>query len=146
MDADICSTCSGVRSAATRGVSVVIGEIELAVMLCGPSSHARKRVNWITPAFAWVDPKKDREAELIAVQNGFKSRSAVIESEGNDPEEVDAQIAADRAREQRLGLSFGAPAPAAATPAPDDGDDAARDDDVAPPADDGDAAPTPAEE
>jgi hypothetical protein len=52
IDADIWATCSGVRKAATRAVSVVIGEIEFAVIPCGPSSQARKRVNWITPALA----------------------------------------------------------------------------------------------
>jgi capsid protein len=50
---------------------------------------------------------KDRKAEIEAIEAGLKSRSDVIESEGYDAEEVDRRIAADHAREQELGLSFG---------------------------------------
>ena len=55
----------------------------------------------------WVDPLKDRMAEIEAIEAGLKSRSDVIESEGYDAEEVDRRIAADHAREEELGLSFG---------------------------------------
>ena len=44
--------------------------------------------------------------------SGFKARSDVHEAMGYDPEEVDARIAADRAREKRLGLAFAVGAPA----------------------------------
>lgn len=60
----------------------------------------------IPPKMPWVDPLKDRQAEALAVQNGFKSRADVVEAEGYDPEENDQRIAEDRAREQRLGLDF----------------------------------------
>ncbi len=65
-----------------------------------------RKIKWITPKFDWVDPMKDRLAEKLAVDNGFKSRSDVIEAEGYDPEENDARIAADKARETKLGLIF----------------------------------------
>jgi hypothetical protein len=55
----------------------------------------------------WVDPLKDRKAEIEAIEAGLKSMSDVIESEGYDAEEVDRRIAADHAREEELGLSFG---------------------------------------
>ena len=61
-------------------------------------------VKWITPAWPWVDPLKDRQAEALAVANKFKARSDVVEAEGEDVEEVDARIAADMAREEALGL------------------------------------------
>jgi capsid protein len=64
-------------------------------------------VKWIPPKWDWVDPLKDRKAEIEAIDAGLKSRSDVIESEGYDAEEVDRRIAADHAREQELGLSFG---------------------------------------
>lgn len=66
----------------------------------------RRDVKWITPRWDWVDPKKDREAEIMAINAGLKARSDVIEAEGYDPEEVDARIAADREREAGMGLSF----------------------------------------
>jgi lambda family phage portal protein len=61
---------------------------------------------WIPPKWDWVDPLKDRKAEIEAINAGLKSRSDVIESEGYEAEEVDRLIAADRAREEKLGLSF----------------------------------------
>lgn len=65
-----------------------------------------QKVKWITPRWEWIDPLKDRQAEKLAVDAGFKSRSDVVEAEGYDPEENDARIAADKAREQKLGLDF----------------------------------------
>ncbi|MBN8957923.1 MAG: phage portal protein, partial [Rhizobiales bacterium] len=40
------------------------------------------------------------------IRAGLKSRSQSIAERGYDIEEVDAAIAADRAREERLGLAF----------------------------------------
>jgi lambda family phage portal protein len=61
-------------------------------------------VKWVTPGFEWVDPLKDVKAEREAVDAGFKSRSEVIAARGWDPEQVDAEIAADQAREKALGI------------------------------------------
>jgi len=86
------------------------------------------RVRWIPPRYEWVDPLKDQQAEKLAVDAGFKSRSDVIESQGYDPEENDARIAADQAREKQLGLEF--PVKQASTTQPgdqDQADQAARD-------------------
>lgn len=84
-----------------------------------------QRFRAMTPKAPWVDPMKDRQAEALAVQNGFKSRSDVVEAEGFDPEENDARIAADHERERRLGLNF-TPSPKLATSPPEtiDGDQA----------------------
>ncbi|MEG3637656.1 phage portal protein [Magnetococcus sp. PR-3] len=65
-----------------------------------------KQVKWIPPKWDWVDPLKDRKAEVEAIRAGLKSRSDVIESEGYDAEEVDRRIAADHSRERELGLQF----------------------------------------
>lgn len=67
-------------------------------------------VKWVTPGWDWVDPLKDIKAEREAVDAGFKSRSEVIAARGWDPEMVDAEIAADAARAERLGLKLGATA------------------------------------
>lgn len=58
-----------------------------------------KRIKWIPPHWPWIDPEKDLKAEKLAVDNGFKSRSDVIDAQGYDPEETDARITADRQRE-----------------------------------------------
>lgn len=65
-----------------------------------------RRVKWITPKWDWVDPLKDAQAEKLQVDAGFKARSDVIESMGEDPEDTDNRIAADHAREKKLGLNF----------------------------------------
>lgn len=63
-------------------------------------------VKWIPPKWEWVDPLKDRQAEKLAVDSGFKPRSDVIEAEGYDPEENDLRIKADQERAKSLGLKF----------------------------------------
>lgn len=63
------------------------------------------------PAQAWVDPLKDQEADALAVASGFKSRRQVVAGQGYDVEVLDAEIAADHAREKALGLHFPAPTP-----------------------------------
>lgn len=87
------------------------------------------RVKWIPPKWEWVDPYKDRQAEKLAVDNGFKSRSDVQEAEGYDPEETDARIAADQERADKLELRLAAPASPGAAATPSDAeDDPAADD------------------
>lgn len=61
---------------------------------------------WIPPKWEWIDPLKDRQAEKLAVDSGFKPRSDVIEAEGYDPEEVDNKIKADQDRAAKLGIRF----------------------------------------
>ncbi|WP_312017286.1 phage portal protein [Bradyrhizobium liaoningense] len=89
-------------------------------------------VKWITPKWEWIDPLKDRQAEKLAVDAGFKSRSDVIEAEGYDPEEVDARIKTDQDRAAGLGISF-IQLSSSIVVAPDDGDSFGTDQtDVAP--------------
>lgn len=91
------------------------------------------RVTWTPPSWEWVDPAKDVKAAKDEVDAGFRSRSSVIEARGEDPDEVDAEIAAERAREDRVGIAgtssafagkTAAAAPAAAEPPEDDQVDA----------------------
>ena len=85
-------------------------------------------MKWIVPKWDWVDPLKERQAEALAVESGFKSRSDVVEAEGYDPEEMDQRIANDKEREERLGLSF---APAAKVESePDEGPEEEEDDEA----------------
>jgi lambda family phage portal protein len=80
------------------------------------------RVKWIPPKWDWVDPLKDRQAEKVAVDNGWKSRSDVIEEEGYDPEEMDDRIAADQARADELELRLALPDGTQPEPEPDPND------------------------
>ena len=62
--------------------------------------------DWIAPRWMWIDPEKDMYGEVLAIDAGIKARSHTIEETGRDPIDVDNRIAADRAREKRLGLVF----------------------------------------
>jgi lambda family phage portal protein len=62
---------------------------------------------WLPPRWDWVDPLKDARAEIEQIIAGLKSRTQALAERGYDAEQVDAEIAADRARERRLGLVFG---------------------------------------
>lgn len=85
--------------------AVVAGAVQLPGFVRNPRDLGR--VKWITPKWDWVDPLKDMQAEKLAVDAGFKARSDVIEATtGEEGEDVDERIAADHAREKRLGLSF----------------------------------------
>ncbi|MGX9966075.1 phage portal protein [Roseomonas sp. F4] len=75
--------------------------------------RAFTRARWMPPPWGWVDPKKDIEANVLEVKEGFKARSDVMEANGYDAEETDERRAEDQKRERRLGL---VKPPAAATP------------------------------
>ena len=49
---------------------------------------------------------KDARAEIEQIEAGLKSRTQALAERGYDAEQVDAEIAADKAREKSLGLSF----------------------------------------
>jgi lambda family phage portal protein len=70
-------------------------------------------VKWLPPAWPWVDPLKDAQAAILEMNNLLRSRSEIAAERGADIESLDAEIAADRARADRLGI---APIAASATP------------------------------
>ena len=89
-------------------VAVLAGALDL------PAYETRRAdylaCSWLPPRWDWVDPMKDAKAEIEQIHAGLKSRTQALAERGYDAEQVDAEIAADRAREQRLGLTFGEPA------------------------------------
>lgn len=86
----------------------IAGALKLPGYAADPQRYAVSL--WTPPRWDWIDPLKDRQAEILAVASGFKSRSSVIRAEGNDPVAVDEAIAADAQRAKDLGIEFaGAP-------------------------------------
>jgi lambda family phage portal protein len=77
-----------------------------ALNIPGYASNPRqfRRCNHRTPKWAWVDPLKDAQAEILLIDNLLKARSDVINEMGEDEDEVDARIAADQKREADAGL------------------------------------------
>jgi ATP-dependent protease ClpP protease subunit len=98
-------------------------------------SRAARPVQWIPPRWDWVDPLKDIQAQVLAMEAGITSRRKVVEATGYDVEEVDRENAADAARATGLGLRYrtspGETQGARATPAtrPEPGDGAGNDTD-----------------
>ena len=91
--------------------AVLLGEIDAPNFVFTPDEYLG--CEWIAPAQPWVDPQKDAAADAIAVAAGFKSRRQVVAGLGWDIEQLDAEIAADREREQAAGLVFERPKEAA---------------------------------
>lgn len=60
-------------------------------------------VKWIPQGWQWVDPEKEINAALKGIRAGLTTRTEVIASTGYDPEEIDAEWAADRDRAEALG-------------------------------------------
>jgi lambda family phage portal protein len=86
---------------------------------------------WLPPRWAWVDPLKDINAEATEIEAGLKSRTQAVSERGYDVEQLDREIAEERAREAALGLDFrraGSPAKAAGSRADARDDEDARDD------------------
>lgn len=80
--------------------AVLSGEID------SPLNDDLFEVEWIPPAQPWVDPLKDAEATLKLINAGLMSRRQAVASLGYSIDELDAEIAADRQRENDLQLSF----------------------------------------
>ena len=84
--------------------AVVAGAIDV------PGYERRRReilaCAWLPPKWDWVDPQKDARAEVEQIAAGLKSRTQALAERGYDAEQVDREIAADQARERRLGLDF----------------------------------------
>ena len=83
--------------------------VELAVMAGDLDEAATAAAEFYPPQQPWVDPVKDAEAEAVLIAAGLKSRRQAVAQQGYDVEALDAEIAADHAREKALGLSFTRP-------------------------------------
>lgn len=65
---------------------------------------AFRAVRWVPPGWPYLQPVQDVEAQRAAIRAGFRSRADVVSELGEDVEVVDAEIAADQARADALGL------------------------------------------
>jgi len=64
------------------------------------------RISWTPPRREMIDPTKEIAAARDSIRAGLTSRSEEIRRLGYDAEEVDAEIAADNARIDRLGITL----------------------------------------
>lgn len=59
---------------------------------------------WQPRGWEWVDPLKDIQASIAAVEAGFDSRSRIVAAAGKDFEEIIEELAAEKAAADRAGL------------------------------------------
>ncbi len=76
----------------------------LAGVITTAESADARRVTWQPHGWAYLHPVQDAQGKRVEVDAGFRSRSSVIAERGEDPDAVDAERAADMARDQELGL------------------------------------------
>lgn len=74
------------------------------------------RVDYVPERWEYLNPKQDIEAQVMEIDNLLTSRGATITARGDDPEQVDRDIADDRNREKGLPPSPRARAPVAVAP------------------------------
>jgi lambda family phage portal protein len=87
---------------------------------------------WQPRRWQWVDPKKDMEANILAVESGFKSRRTICAEIGEDFEDVLVALKEEQEMAEKLGVKLSgtgtgtgaaaAPALPGAPPADDDPD------------------------
>lgn len=63
-------------------------------------------VEWFFPQMPWIDPLKEAEGTAAMIAAGLKSRKQAVAELGFNIEQLDNEIAQDRDRETRLGLTF----------------------------------------
>lgn len=73
-------------------------------------------VEWLPQRHEYINPVQDIQATGLEMGLGLISRSAAVAERGDDVENVDAQIKADRERETELGLAFPGLSKASKTP------------------------------
>lgn len=83
------------------------------------------KVEWRTPGWDWVDPKKEVEAEERAVANGFKSPQQIAAQRGGDYYEIVDQIAEAKDYAEARGIKLAMFRP----PKPDKPEDKSDDED-----------------
>lgn len=66
---------------------------------------------WQARGWSWVDPAKDMQADIEAINNGLKTRTQCLAERGLDIEDVFAQLQQERELAAQYGLTFMTPTP-----------------------------------
>lgn len=75
------------------------------IVAVGDADEA-KQVEWSPQAWQYIHPVQDVQSKVAEIDAGLVSRDQTISARGYDPEEVDAQRAEGKKREQKLGLAI----------------------------------------
>ena len=63
---------------------------------------------WHPRGYAWVDPKNDAEADVIAIENGLASRTQIVAGQGRDFTDVLEELAEEQNLADELGVKLNA--------------------------------------
>lgn len=83
--------------------ALLSGELELPTM----DASAYERAFWRPRGWDWVDPLKEIQAEIIAVENGLTSRTRLCQERGEEFEEVMKQLRREQEIAEEYGITFG---------------------------------------
>lgn len=83
---------------------------------------------WQCRGWGWVDPLKDIEASIRAIEQGLKTRTQVAAEQGHDLEDLYAQLAEEATLAKAYGLTFPTAAATPAAPPAETDEDAEQDD------------------
>jgi lambda family phage portal protein len=75
-----------------------------------------------SPAMPWIDPQKEVDARVTALQWKLTSRSRVIRESGKSPDQINREIARDQKEAAKLGIDINGPKTTAPPGPPDKGD------------------------
>ena len=65
-----------------------------------------KSVKWTARGWTWVDPLKDVNAAVIAIENGLGSRTSSLAEQGEDFEEICGELVNEKLIAEAAGLDF----------------------------------------
>lgn len=89
---------------------------QLKGLSIGDAEEIAAQAKWRGRRWDWVDPLKDVQANTEAVNSLFKSRTRVIEDQGDDLEDVAEEIADENELFQDLGIAPAQPLPTGKEP------------------------------
>jgi len=101
----------------------IAGRFQTAAFLAGLMPNRVYEFSWSPPPFESIDRKGDAEADVLEMAAGLESRPSKVIARGYDPDQLRAEIEADRKANADAGLTFAGDAPptqyaAPQTPAP----------------------------
>jgi capsid protein len=72
----------------------------------GYAAAETERPRWAAPVPVTLDTKQEILSDVLAIRAGLTSRKAVVESNGDNVEDIDRELAADQERARSLGLTL----------------------------------------
>ena len=89
----------------------IAARFQTAAFLAGLMPNRTYEMNWSPPPFESIDRKGDAEADILEMAAGLESRPNLVTARGHDPDQLRADIKADRDANKAGNLIFAGDAP-----------------------------------